>query len=297
MRLTKVAILILTLAWLAALPRAAALQGGEVTQVTFSPASPVAPGTTVTVTVAATRTCGAIEISFGDGAVQTFTILTPLPLKRTHTYLNRGMFTVIARGGTVRGGDNCGGSVSRVLQVVDPPPPPPPNLPPEQLPVYGGSGGTDFARSCGTLKVLTGLRGRMVNILGKSLVGAVGLLCSPVGNNNALGSEVAVGTMAGGDDGTPATLSCGPGRIVKNATIESGSFVDNIRIDCFSWNPETRAAGNNGLLASYSFPHDIFTLGAARNDNFCTPYLRPMNGIRGRAGTVVDAIGFICDEP
>src|SRR5882724_8620398 len=77
---------------------ASAAEAGLVTQVTLSPASPVAPGTAVTVTVDATAPCGAIEINFGDGgAAQTFPIIT-LPLHQAHTYKTAGTFTITAKG-------------------------------------------------------------------------------------------------------------------------------------------------------------------------------------------------------
>lgn len=46
------------------------------------------------------------------------------------------------------------------------------DIPPQRLPVFGGSGGTAFTRDCGSGKVLTGLRFR-----GGMFVDAVGLLC------------------------------------------------------------------------------------------------------------------------
>src|SRR5260221_312915 len=111
MRLTTVVTCGLALGCLLGSPWAAS--AGQVTQVTLSPASPVAPGTAVTVTVDATAPCGAIEINFGDGgAAQTFPIIT-LPLHQAHTYKTAGTFTITAKGQA-----NCTGQQTTTLQVA-----------------------------------------------------------------------------------------------------------------------------------------------------------------------------------
>lgn len=92
------------------MPRLAAAQGA-VTSVTFSPPSPVTPGTTVTVTVNGTSPCGGIEINFGDGTDVVFPISQP-PLVQTHQYNTAGTFTV-----TAKGQGNCSGQVSATLVV------------------------------------------------------------------------------------------------------------------------------------------------------------------------------------
>jgi uncharacterized repeat protein (TIGR01451 family) len=92
--------------------RPSTAQAGQVTQVSVS-ASP-RQGTPVTVTVAATPPCGAIEINFDDGTVTTFPVVT-LPLVKTHTYARAGAVTIAASG---RSG--CLGLVKTSVNVLAP---------------------------------------------------------------------------------------------------------------------------------------------------------------------------------
>jgi hypothetical protein len=87
---------------------------GHVTTIALSPASPVAPGTSVTVTVSGVAPCGAIEINFGDGADQTFPI-SGVPFSQAHAYPNTGTFTI-----TAKGQGNCTGQTTASLVVAPP---------------------------------------------------------------------------------------------------------------------------------------------------------------------------------
>jgi uncharacterized repeat protein (TIGR01451 family) len=100
---------------------------GQVSSITLAPASPVAPGTSVTVTVSGAGACGAIEINFGDGTDQTFAV-SGVPFSQAHTYPSAGTFTI-----TAKGQGNCGGQTSTSLVVAVPPPPPPPPAPKPDL--------------------------------------------------------------------------------------------------------------------------------------------------------------------
>ena len=162
-------------------------------------------------------------------------------------------------------------------------------LPQQLLPVYGGAGGTSFSRSCGVGKVLTGLRFRA-----GLLVDAVGLLCRPVSATGTLGSESTVGTLVGGSSGTSGTVSCATGSVVIGAGIRHGSYVDALRLNCRRWQASERkfdAVGGftNTIGNSLSI--------AASDAEQCASVTQPAIGIRGRSHSLVDAIGFICDEP
>ncbi len=161
------------------------------------------------------------------------------------------------------------------------------NLPPQVLPVYGGSGGTAFTRSCGAGKVLTGLTFRT-----GLWMDAVGLLCRPVNSNGTLGSETTVGTLAGGGGGTSGSVSCSRGKVVTEMYIYRGSFVDGLSLHCGAWEPFAR---------KFTAPYDILpqvggSSGTAVGEA-CEQSTQPANGIGGRSASLVDAIGFICDEP
>ena len=164
-----------------------------------------------------------------------------------------------------------------------------PALPAQLLPVYGGADGTAFTRSCGTGKVLTGLRFR-----DGLLVDAVGLLCRPVNANGTLGSETTVGTLVGGSGGTSGTVSCGSSGVVTGGTIKHGSYVSFVSLRCRVWETSSRSftsvGATGGSFGSVGTP-------GAMNEEACEARTQPVTGMRGRSHSLVDAIGFICDEP
>lgn len=162
------------------------------------------------------------------------------------------------------------------------------NLSPQQLPVYGGSGGTAFSRSCGAGKVLTGLRFRAGLFLD-----AVGLLCRPVNASGTLGPETTVGTLAGGGGGDSGSRSCKSGTVLTRVGIYVGSYVNTIFLSCRTWNATTRKVEGPHQGASALSGRNVGT----EHVEQCEASTQPMKSIRGRAAGLVDAIGFTCDEP
>ena len=160
-------------------------------------------------------------------------------------------------------------------------------LPPQLLPVYGGSGGTAFSRDCGAGKVLTGLRYRT-----GLLVDALGLLCRPVSSGGTLGPESTVGTLVGGGGGSSGSVSCASGTVVTTAAISHGSVVNGVVLYCRVWN-----AGSRKFVGSPVSEERVGLGGANHKTEECEASTQPASGFRGRAGLVVDAIGFVCDEP
>lgn len=161
------------------------------------------------------------------------------------------------------------------------------DLPEQKLPVLGGSGGTAFSRSCGAGRVLTGLRVRK----GLSL-DAIGLLCRPVNDDGSLGSESTVGTLAGGGGGTADFDSCPVGSVAAGAHIFFGTYVDGVRLLCHSWDKATRSYG--AKVADLTVGR--IALSTLRI-TLCEQKTQPMVAIRGREQSLVDAVGFICNEP
>lgn len=163
------------------------------------------------------------------------------------------------------------------------------NLPPQLHPVYGGANGTAFTRSCGAGKVLSGLRARE-----GALVDAVGILCRPVRSDGTLGPESTVGTLVGGSGGTATSDSCAAGRVASGAVVKHGAYVNRIYLYCRVWDPATRKFGGTEHTSS-SVGYSLS--GGTESSRKCESLSQPVNGIRGRAHSLVDAIGFICDEP
>jgi hypothetical protein len=163
-----------------------------------------------------------------------------------------------------------------------------PDLPAQLLPVLGGSGGSAFARSCGAGRVLTGLRVRA----GLSL-DAIGLLCRPVNADGSLGSESTVGTLAGGGGGTADFDSCPAASVAVGARIFYGTYVDGVILFCHAWDKSTRRFGSSKV---YEVKVGRTTMSTLRT-TLCEQPTQPMVALRGREASLVDAVGFICDEP
>lgn len=161
-------------------------------------------------------------------------------------------------------------------------------LPPQLLPVYGGSGGTAFSRDCGSGKVLTGLRYR-----DGLFVDALGLLCRPVSSSGALGPESTVGTLVGGGGGSSGSVSCASGTVVTTALIYHGSLVSGVLLYCRVWD----AASRKFVGSSQSVNDRVGSAGGTATQEGCEAPTQPASGFRGRAGLVLDAVGFVCDEP
>jgi uncharacterized repeat protein (TIGR01451 family) len=89
----------------------AASMQGQINSIALSPASPVLPGTTVTIAVNGSGPCGAVTLNFGDDAVQTFAI-SGLPFSHGHAYPIAGTFTI-----TASGQGNCRGTQTSTLVV------------------------------------------------------------------------------------------------------------------------------------------------------------------------------------
>jgi hypothetical protein len=164
------------------------------------------------------------------------------------------------------------------------------DLPPQLLPVYGGSGGTAFTRECGTGYVLTGIRVRSGIYLD-----AIGVLCRQVRSDGTLGSETTVGTLSGGGGGTSATASCPSGKVVAKARMSFSSYAEFLYIFCRDWHSSTRTVGPS-TTETVNFVGNTFST-ANWATEACESTAQPARGIRGRSAVFVDALGFICDEP
>jgi hypothetical protein len=72
-----------------------------------------------------------------------------------------------------------------------------------------------------------------------------------------------------------------------------GSFVNSIAIACKEWNASEHNFGGTQQNAGQTAGTEAST----SNTQECEVATQPMSGIRGRAHSLVDAIGFICNEP
>jgi hypothetical protein len=143
--------------------------------------------------------------------------------------------------------------------------------------------------TCGPGHVLTGVRARA-----DAFVFAVGLTCRTVLPDGTLGPETSVGEMAGGPSGDPVTVGCASGQVLSAAEVRAGAYVQSLTLTCSGWDPGRRrvmARSAQRLAIGQPSP------GAAEHRTRCEFETQPMIGVWGRAQSLVDAVGFICDEP
>lgn len=158
---------------------------------------------------------------------------------------------------------------------------------PELLPLIGSSiAGSAFARSCLDNHVLTGFRYRS----GLTLDG-ISIKCRPVLTDGTLGTEVLVGSQAGGNGGTLANKSCGANQVIVAQAGPAPAGMLALTFFCVQWSATSKAWFGSpvglGLVASTS----------TTPRSTCSSSTQPAVGIRGRHGMVIDAIGLVCNTP
>ena len=163
------------------------------------------------------------------------------------------------------------------------------------LAIIGGSGGSSFSQVCPNGQVLTGIRARRGMTLD-----AIGIRCKPVRADGALGSESDQGPVWGGPGGTPFAQSCSPGYVVaEQVAVFNGAVLTELTYLCYRWLSATGSWDrmDNGVPIRV-LPANVAP-GARINGSStrCQFAARPADGVRGRSGLVVDAIGIRCDAP
>jgi hypothetical protein len=164
------------------------------------------------------------------------------------------------------------------------------DLPPQNLPILGGSGGTAFSRDCGAGRALSGVRYRS-----GAVIDAIGIQCRPVLADGSLGPESAIGTLAGGGGGTIAVASCPSGTVVTGLRVRFGSYVSYVILTCRAWRSSART-WSTSTPAAVSLG-SVLTPASATTDQACEASQQPGSGLRGRAATFLDGVGLVCDEP
>lgn len=163
------------------------------------------------------------------------------------------------------------------------------SLPAQRSPVFGGSGGVAFALTCGAGHVLTGLRARA-----DAFVFAIGITCRAVLPDGSLGPESVVGEMAGGPSGAPVAVGCAAGQVLAAADVRAATYVQSMVLQCSAWDSARRRVSARGLQ-TIQIGQPV--AGTAQHRTRCEFETQPMIGVWGRAQSLVDAVGFICDEP
>lgn len=175
--------------------------------------------------------------------------------------------------------------------------------------VAGGPGGKAFSMRCGSGAYMTGIYARAeewdsthrnyrmstgIYASAGKWINGVGLICVPIDAQRRPGEGARKG-YAGGIDGAENGIRCASGRGMTDIalTFTQGNglarqYVDSIHLFC-------RYDSRNGL-------HDPINSGDGQLHGKETAYLRcPQGeyavGLRGRAGSYLDALGLICNMP
>jgi hypothetical protein len=171
----------------------------------------------------------------------------------------------------------------------------------QYLPLIGSSRGTAFTRQCPADQVLTGVRARLGRV-----IEAIGIKCRPVLPNGSLGEESDIGTLTGGTSGTFGNGSCPPGSVAvgQAGSAANPSGVVMFVLRCRRWDPATRSWGGatTALIQLLTGAAPAITVSAAQQSATqesvdCARQTQPATHLRGRVGTIVDALGVTCDEP
>ena len=161
----------------------------------------------------------------------------------------------------------------------------------ENLKLMGGTGGSAFSRSCPADAVLTGFRARV-----GLAIDAIAIKCRPVQANGSLGGETDVGSLAGGTGGSAPSVSCAQGSVIAQQFATGAvSTIGYLKLTCFQWSASARTFGSQTGTISVITPagYPLSNIGSDK----CSRSTQPARAIRGRAGSLVDAFGLVCNEP
>jgi hypothetical protein len=162
-------------------------------------------------------------------------------------------------------------------------------------PIWGGSGGTaSYDLDCGSTGVMVGLYGKV-----GQWVDQIGVTCQTVNPDGTLGSSYTRGPR-GGSGGTGTSRRCTAGSVIGELQASTGSFIDQIRVKCFVWSASNRRPeyGGNDYLSDFGqvgVQGYWITSPIHANDAVACPSDKVGKAIRGKHGTYIDSLQFVCD--
>lgn len=158
-------------------------------------------------------------------------------------------------------------------------------------PIWGGSGGNkNYHLNCGAGAVMTGITAKY-----GSWIDQIGLVCRKVNKNGTLGDEFTRGPV-GGQGGDISTIErCPAGRVIGGANGRSGWYINRIDAICYPWVRRTRRLNDGDTSPQY------LTINGNRFDltsglDWFTCGSKPAKGIRGKHGSYIDSLQFICND-
>ena len=167
---------------------------------------------------------------------------------------------------------------------------------------YGGAGGNrNFNLDCGTRGVMVGAFGRAA-----SWITQLGIICQRVNTRTgALGADFRKGPVGGGGGHAKSPARCPQNHvIVGHSGIPYGSYIHHIQFVCGRWNARQKrvreqdmnfGSADNPIIRFFGAPHNVLS-GTIFNPPFrCSPG-KVGKALRGRRGSSIDSIRFVCDD-
>jgi hypothetical protein len=159
-------------------------------------------------------------------------------------------------------------------------------------PRFGGSGGTgSYNLDCGSGSVMVG------GIYKAGMwLDAIGIICQRVNaQTGALEGEFTRGPV-GGSGGIARTSRCRQGRVVQGVMGYSGQFVHGVSLRCSPWDASKKAPifSTSGLCKEDRCT-SLGSRGGSRSDSFYCPSGKVGKAFRGRKGSYIDSLRFVCD--
>ena len=167
-----------------------------------------------------------------------------------------------------------------------------------ETPLLGGGGGKRrYNLDCGPNGVVVG-----VTTKSGSWIDALGLICQEVNRNGSLGEDY-TRRAVGGSGGTGRISRCRNGRVVGGLHARSGMFINGITMYCPRWDPAKKQPRKFSSTKNLRAGTDFIFAGAAgipfggtRSDDFFCPGKKVGKALRGKYGSYIDSVSFVCDE-
>ena len=171
-----------------------------------------------------------------------------------------------------------------------------------RTPRMGGTGGNrSYNLDCGKNAVLVGAIFKE-----GSWLDALGIICQRViPHTGTLGDEFTRGPV-GGSGGTAKERRCHDGDVIQSIQrARTGRFVDHIVFKCSQWEPSQKAprfsrnfecddtGGGCELIGGHGA--GLMFIGAHFNGPFFCPKGKVGKAFRGRYGSYIDSVQFVCD--
>ena len=160
---------------------------------------------------------------------------------------------------------------------------------PETL-MGSGTAGTPVEVSCGSDRVLVGVKGRAGMWINNMFLICARVSGGTLSDIRALEySSQRIGGLASSLFTKDYKVQCPTGQVAAGVMVYRGSYINQVGLYCRIWTSAGTTTGNlNGPAGGSGGTFDART---------CTERRRPVTALHGREGSYIDALGVRCREP